>query len=68
MAGRPGRPRKVKHDPLDEITEENLLLQAVDAVPDVLAGDERVREVGEDDDAERFGLLSDEDLYPDSDD
>jgi hypothetical protein len=69
MAGRPGRPRKVKADPLDEIHEENLYLQAVDPVPEALdADDDVVAEVGEfedADDAGRFGLLSDEDLYPD---
>ena len=62
-----GRPRKVKHDPLDEVMEQNLLLEAVDAVPELSPDEEDVvREVGDNDDAGRFGLLNDEDLYPDT--
>jgi cytochrome oxidase Cu insertion factor (SCO1/SenC/PrrC family) len=68
MAGRPGRRRKMAVDPLDEVMEENLLLQvsetALDPEDDT---DDRVAEVGEAEDAGRFKLLGDEDLYPDAD-
>jgi hypothetical protein len=64
MAGRPGRRPKVHRDPLDEIHEENLVFQAVDAVEENTDDSDRVAEVGEED-SNRFALLGDEDLYPD---